>query len=351
MAFISTQSHLNRGGQRPAWQQQRPEAATHGLLLPRFHAYPRPLRPARALPDKTLRVITTQGYKAYWLKPYDYSASPNADDQQSPTRGAVLFMHGFAQSPKAYYTMLKDLSARGFLVVAPSTGVYPDQPTQQGMMVDRAEFFLRGIRDSGKDGSLLESLGVVSKEDKATVTNNIALLAHSVGAGLSTHVAAGAAAANHPFKAVVTLAPLTSVIDKYAPETALEGGNGLPPRWPAGPAPTKFLVQYGLIDLIAPVWLADRLKKALGKRFGSGAVSDVSYVAGTHVGFQDQVFVADTDVDTDILPGLNAIIVLLALGLPGFLVVTQVLLRMLAMVGAGPPGKGAMLVQDKVILF
>ena len=77
----------------------------------------------------------------------------------------------------------------------------------------------------------------------------------------------------------------------------------------------------------------------------------VPYVAGTHTGFQDQVFRQDKDVNSDIVPGLSVIIFSLALGLPGFVVVTQVLFRMLVMVGAGPGGGGAAAVLLQQVRF
>jgi hypothetical protein len=169
-----------------------------------------------------------------------------------------------------------------------------------------------------RDGLLAESIGL-GKDSR----ENMALLAHSVGAGLSIYVAAKAAAEGTPFKGVVALAPLTAVVDRFSAEAVLDGFDGKPPLWPVATATTTapmFLVQFGLIDSIAPFWLACRLKGALTKRFGGDAVSQLPYIGGTHVGFQDQVFLADKDLNTDILPWLNRYIALLALGLPGLVV-------------------------------
>jgi hypothetical protein len=271
-----------------------------------------PVCPPGSQPISTLSAGAD--FKAYFLTPY-------GDADAKRARGVVLFMHGFAQSPKAYYTLLRELAHdKGLLVVAPATDVYSSQAKQQGAMVERAKFFTHAIRDGKLPGLALG-------RDAAA---NAALLAHSVGAGLATHVAALAAADGAPFKAVVTLAPLTSVVDQYSPKAALEGAGGAPPLWPEGSAAPKFLVQYGLVDVLAPFWLARGLKAEYAKRFGDAAVSDVLYLGGTHVGFQDQVFVSDVDVDTEVLPWLNKLILLFALGLQGLAVLALLLLQELA---------------------
>ena len=45
--------------------------------------------------------------------------------------GVVLFMHGFAQGPNAYYKMLKEIADQGFLVVAPEPPFAPTRGKQQ----------------------------------------------------------------------------------------------------------------------------------------------------------------------------------------------------------------------------
>lgn len=47
-------------------------------------------------------------------------------------KGVVLFMHGFAQGPNAYYENLQGLAEAGFLVVAP---VPPFGATRNGQQV------------------------------------------------------------------------------------------------------------------------------------------------------------------------------------------------------------------------
>jgi hypothetical protein len=50
-------------------------------------------------------------------------------------KGVVLFMHGFAQGPNAYYENLKGLADAGLLVVAP---VPPFGATPAGQQVRQA---------------------------------------------------------------------------------------------------------------------------------------------------------------------------------------------------------------------
>jgi hypothetical protein len=46
-------------------------------------------------------------------------------------KGVVLFMHGFAQGPNAYYENLKGIADAGFLVVAPVPPFAPTPGRQQ----------------------------------------------------------------------------------------------------------------------------------------------------------------------------------------------------------------------------
>jgi pimeloyl-ACP methyl ester carboxylesterase len=269
---------------------------------------------------KPIRTLSYKNFKAYWLAPFN-------DTDATHAKGVVLFMHGFVQSPKAYYNVMKELADQGLLVLAPFTDFNIVPKTQQSNMISRAEFCLRLVRD----GSLAESIGL-GKDASA----NTALLAHSVGAGLSIYIAAKKADADGaPFKAVVALAP--AMPEKpFTAEAALDGVDGGPPIWPATmPPTTKFLVQYGLLDWIAPPKPARSLISRLEtERF---AVSEFSYPGGTHVGFQDQVFFRDDDVNSDILPWLNSFIALLALGIPGLLLPLRRLLEWLDKMGMVKP--------------
>lgn len=50
-------------------------------------------------------------------------------------KGVILFMHGFAQGPNAYYENLKGLADAGFLVVAPEPPFAPLPQPQQASTV------------------------------------------------------------------------------------------------------------------------------------------------------------------------------------------------------------------------
>lgn len=55
----------------------------------------------------------------HWLLPYKCACALPAQGGSQAAKGVVLFMHGFAQGPNAYYQNLKGLADAGFLVIAP----------------------------------------------------------------------------------------------------------------------------------------------------------------------------------------------------------------------------------------
>jgi len=241
-----------------------------------------------------LGTVISSDKKANWLAPKGGSMA---------ARGVVLFMHGFSQGPNAYYENLQGLADQGFLVVAPEPPFAPTPGKQQGDMVDFAEHFRSKIYTN-----TLTGLPLKSKD----VCHNIGLLSHSVGSGLATYVASKAASEKQPFKSVMYMAPQTQVEKEYQLDSAVAG-------WPADQKKsTRFALQYGLKDELAPPKLAVALKELLR---GAGLPledSDITvYDQGTHVGFQDQVVLGDQEVAADVLPWLTPLLLALAgIGLP-----------------------------------
>lgn len=238
--------------------------------------------------------VFSGGKEANWF-------APKGDSKAA--KGVILFMHGFAQGPNAYYENLQGLADAGFLVVAPLPpfGVTPSG--QQTDMVDYAAYFHSKIISNTLTGLPLSS---------AAVANNIGLLGHSVGAGLATYVAKQAATEGRPFKAVMYLAPQTEVFRDYDPEAAING-------WPAKDKSTEFGLQYGLKDELAPPDLSLRLVDDIRKKGLTLKPDDLKcFEDGTHVGFEDQVVLADAEVTSDILPWLNPLLLWLlsSLGVP-----------------------------------
>lgn len=238
----------------------------------------------------------SEGKEANWL-------APKGGSQQA--QGVVLFMHGFAQGPNAYYENLQGIADAGFLVVAPVPPFAATPGRQQTLMVQYAAHFHSKLVSNTLTGLPLPSTAVAQR---------IGLLGHSVGAGLATHVAQQAAEAAQPFKAVMYMAPQTQVVSEFKPATAIS-------KWPTKKS-TKFALQYGLKDDLAPPDLSLALITQLND--GGLGIKDeniTSFPDGTHVGFEDQVVLGDAEVTSDILPILNPLLLWLinslsALGVP-----------------------------------
>jgi len=241
-----------------------------------------------------LGTVISSDKKANWL-------APKGDSKKA--EGVVLFMHGFAQGPNAYYKMLKEIADQGFLVVAPEPPFAPTRGKQQEAMVEFAEHFRSKIHSNTLTGLELKS---------KNVGQNIMLLGHSVGAGLSTYVAGVAAENKQPFKKVMYMAPQTQVVKQYLPEAGIA-------KWPAIlKGATEFALQYGEADELAPPELSKELMEQLKKAGLDLKAKNIKvFPQGTHVGFEDQVVLGDAEVASDILPWLDAILLALAaVGIP-----------------------------------
>lgn len=260
-------------------------------------------------PVGQLGTVISGDKKANWLAPNGGSMA---------AKGVVLFMHGFSQGPNAYYKMLEGLANAGFLVVAPEPPFAPTPKEQQSDMVEFAEHFRSKLVANQLTGLPLPSRDAAS---------NIALLGHSVGAGLATHVAQMAAAQKQPYKAVMYLAPQTKVVKDFSPSDAINS-------WPADlKDATEFALQYGLEDDLAPPDLSTDLIKALRNAKLKIQDTDITvYGKGTHVGFQDQVVLGDAEITSDVLPWLNPLLLFLvtslsAIGIPFLPWITAQLLQ------------------------
>jgi len=228
--------------------------------------------------------VFSSNKKANWLAPEGGSQA---------AKGVVLFMHGFAQGPNAYYENLKGLADAGFLVIAPEPPFGATPGKQQASMVEYAAYFHSKIVSN-----TLTGLPMPSGQDL-----KVGLLGHSVGAGLATYVAQQAATQQQSFTSVMYMAPQTEVVKQYLPATAINS-------WPQGEIQaTGFGLQYGLKDDLAPPELSTTLEEQLRKKGLDLDPADVTvFPDGTHVGFEDQVVLGDAEVTSDILPWLNPLL-------------------------------------------
>ncbi|WIA13229.1 hypothetical protein OEZ85_006820 [Tetradesmus obliquus] len=232
---------------------------------------------------KTVELDTmySGGREAIWLAP---------QGGLQAARGVVLFMHGFAQGPEAYYENLRGLADAGLLVVAPAPPFKPCRTELQGFMVEYAAHFHSKLVNNSLDGLVLPS----------EAAKNIGLLSHSIGAGLATYMAQQAAKEHTPFKAVMYMAPQTQlVVEAYLPATAIT-------EWPQQYLhSTDFALQYGGQDLLAPPCPCEELKEQLSAKGLPLQLPVKIFPWGTHVGFQDQLVIGGLQVVSDILPMIN----------------------------------------------
>jgi alpha-beta hydrolase superfamily lysophospholipase len=128
----------------------------------------------------------------------DKKAYVKFSKNNEPTKGVVLFMHGYSQ-PKSYFTLFRRLSEEGFTVIAPCPSLEKSDEIFQARMIDDTLHFNTCIRNN----ELLKSGGEIKT----------ALVAHSIGASLAVHVACQADRAKLPFKAVMMLAPTCTTVD------------------------------------------------------------------------------------------------------------------------------------------
>ena len=115
-------------------------------------------------------------------------------------RATVILFHGNAGNLGDRLFLGEPLAARGFgLVLAPYRGYggAPGKPTEPGL-----------VQDGRATLTALESREVARR--------NIVLWGESLGGGVATTLAAEAAAAGRPLRAVVLQAPFTSVFERAA---------------------------------------------------------------------------------------------------------------------------------------
>ncbi len=202
-------------------------------------------------------------------------------------KGCAFFMHGFTQYPVAYYGMLKETcETAGIAILAVETGftdVFSDALRAALSGVSPQYILQRAVLEDTK-----QLIRMLKKGDGAfaeygltldAVGENIAVMGHSMGGGLSFP-----ASADCKIDHVFVMAPAYGV----APFHPIE--NGLEQR-----TPKASMMLAGGWDVLARAGKVNALSVKANKNITDSSTY-VLVERGLHTGFQDQIVLFDNEL-------------------------------------------------------
>lgn len=236
-------------------------------------------------------------------------------------KGCAFFMHGFSQSPRAYYSMLKNacetakvaiiavetnLTSKCMLtgtIKSAVAGASLEYVLQHAVVEDTVQLIEMLNRGDGA----FDDFGI----SKSAVGNRIAVMGHCMGGGLSFRVAARC-----HIDYVFTMAP-SSVAKAFDPIT-----EGLEKR-----TPKESMLLAGWWDLIAHANKVKEISATANSKITDSSVL-VNIKHGLHTGFEDELMVFDIPADNVLkgagivskIFGFGDIIVLKAINFAGNLI-------------------------------
>jgi len=217
------------------------------------------------------------------------------EDQE--IKGCAFFMHGFSQYPVAYYGMLKDAcEAAGVAIIAVETGL-----TSEGVLSESFKSKLTGsnpqyVLQRAVSEDTKQCIRMLEEGDEAfaeygvtkkAVGENIAVMGHSMGGGLSFPVAADCG-----IDYVFVMAPAFGE-PQFDP---IKEGVDLR-------TPKESMLLAGGWDLIARAGKVKEISATANSKTKDSSVF-VSVARGLHTGFQDEIVLFNIKLKT-VLDGVS----------------------------------------------